>query len=180
MPSVRLGQGLVEQPHVLVGVEALVGRRLGVDPQHRVVADDLHHPVDALAGAVARAGCHVGGVVGADGDHPAAVETLFTQVLGGFDGVGSAVVALDRRARSGDVEAHVAGADALVLRLESIGLRGRKAPTSIPTEIESPMWAIAVHDVEARGAAPASCGTAPRPATRAATAVTVALALRPA
>ncbi len=40
------------------------------------------------------------------------------------------------------------------------------------------MWAIAVHDVEARRAAPASCGTALRPATRANAAETVTRALR--
>ena len=53
---------------------------LDVDPHHRVVADDLHHPVDAIHPGDVRADGHVGRVGGAERQHPAAVEAGLLQV----------------------------------------------------------------------------------------------------
>src|SRR4051794_26345305 len=80
----------------------VAGRDQGfdVDPEHRLVADDRHHLFDPFTQADGGAGGDVGGLVGPQGQHPAAFEAFGLPGGGDFLGVRFAFEALFDRARS--------------------------------------------------------------------------------
>ena len=105
-------QRLVEQAHVLAGVVPALLHGARVDPQHRVVADDRHHPVDPLGVAVPGAGVDVGGVVRRQVDDPATLEAATTQALGDLLAALLVVEVLDDGSSAGDLQHDVADARA--------------------------------------------------------------------